>query len=155
MPKAINWLLTAGILIGGNSCAWAQGFDAPKVEYLSHCASCHGDSAKGDGPRAAKLSTRPTDLTILSKKNRGVFPLSAVYAAIDGRNTNSSNGAHDMPIWGCRSSPRPVLPGKTGRPKSSKPDPYDSHLDLACDPEDIISNRILTIIEYLRRVQEP
>jgi hypothetical protein len=90
---------------------------------------------------------------VLSRKNRGVFPVSAVYAAIDGRNANSRHAVDEMPIWGCRSSPPPVLPST--RPKSSKPDPYESHLDLACDPEDIIANRILFIIEYLQRVQEP
>ena len=35
-----------------------------------------------------------------------------------------------------------------------KPDPYESHLDLACDPEDSIGNSILFVIEYLRRIQE-
>jgi hypothetical protein len=155
MLNAIECVFAAAIVIGGNASAWAQGLDAPKMEYLSHCASCHGDGAKGDGPLSAKLSTRPADLTVLSRNNRGVFPASAVYAAIDGRNVNSSGGAHEMPIWGCRSSPSPVLPSQTARPKRSKPDPYESHLDLACDPEDIIANRILSVIEYLRRVQEP
>jgi hypothetical protein len=154
MRSAIKWLLIAGTVMGGTASASAQGPDAPKTEYLSHCASCHGDSAKGDGPLSAKLSTRPADLTVLSRNNRGVFPVSAVYAAIDGRNVNSSRGAHEMPIWGCRSSPSPVLPSQTARPKLSKPDPYESHLDLACDPEDIIANRILSVIEYVRRVQE-
>jgi hypothetical protein len=100
-----------------------------------------------------KLTTKPADLTVLSKKNRGVFPVSAVYAAIDGRSVSGGHRAPDMPIWGCRSSPSPVSPSSGA--KSNKPDPYAAHLDLACDPEDTIANRILSVIEYLRRVQEP
>ena len=156
MRTAIKWLLSATIAAGSPASASAeQGPDVPKAEYLSNCASCHGDSAKGDGPLATKLRTRPIDLTVLSRKNRGVFPVSAVYAAIDGRNASPSHGAPEMPIWGCRSSPAPSLPSQGTRPKPSRPDPYESHLDLACDPEDIIANRILSVIEYLRRVQEP
>ena len=147
MLNAMKWLLTTCALLGCDACAWAQSIDVPKAEYLSHCAACHGDGAKGDGPLSVKLTTRAADLTVLSRKNKGVFPVSAVYAAIDGRNVSGSHRAPDMPIWGCRS------PSKGA--KVDKRAPYESHLDLACDPEDIIANRILSVIEYLRRVQEP
>jgi hypothetical protein len=153
MLNAKQCLLTAAIVIGGTACAWAQGLNDPKAEYLSHCAGCHGDGAKGDGPLSTRLTIKPADLTVLSRKNKGVFPVSAVYAAVDGRNAIPSHGAHEMPIWGCRSSPSPVLPNKPTRP--NVPDSYESHLDLACDSEDIIANRILSVIEHLRRVQEP
>ena len=153
MLSAMKWLLIAGTVLEYNACAWAQSIDVPKAEYLSHCAACHGDGAKGDGPLRVKLTTKPPDLTVLSRKNKGVFPVSAVYAAIDGRNVSGSHRAPDMPIWGCRSSPSPVSPSSGA--KVDKPDPYGSHLDLACDSEDIIANRILSVIEFLRRVQEP
>ena len=65
------------------------------------------------------------------------------------------HGDREMPIWGCRSTPSPISPGKGAGPKVYKPDPYESHLDLACDPEDVIANRILSVIEYLRLIQEP
>jgi hypothetical protein len=83
-----------------------------------------------------------------------VFPLSAVYEAIDGRNAVESHGTREMPIWGCRHTPSPISPAKTSKRKVYKLDRYESHLDLACDPEDIIANRILSVIEYLRRIQE-
>ena len=35
-----------------------------------------------------------------------------------------------------------------------QPDRYESHLDLSCDPEDVIGNRILSVVGYLRRIQE-
>ena len=31
--------------------------------YLSHCAACHGEQGRGDGPAGAGLSPRPADLT--------------------------------------------------------------------------------------------
>lgn len=33
-------------------------------------------------------------------------------------------------------------------------DPYESLLDLPCGPEDVIANRILSVLVYLRRIQE-
>ena len=155
MPNAMKSLLIVGAGIAVNLPGWAQDLNAPKAEYLSHCAACHGDGGKGDGPVGEKLATKPADLTVLSRKNKGVFPVSAVYAAIDGRNVSGPHGDREMPIWGCRSTPSPISPGKGAGPKASKPDPYESHLDLACDQEDVIANRILSVIEYLRRIQEP
>jgi mono/diheme cytochrome c family protein len=154
MLDAMKWLTMAGILIWINACGWAQAVDVPKVEYLSYCAACHGAGGKGDGPLSVKLTTKPADLTVLSRKNKGVFPVSAVYAAIDGRNVNASHRTGEMPVWGCRSGASPVSPIKNARSKVYKPDPYASHLDLACDPEDVIANRILSVIEYLRQIQE-
>src|SRR6516225_9030763 len=80
MLNRVTWLRVAGILMWINAFGWSQGVDAPKMEYLSHCAACHGDAGKGDGPLSVKFTTKPADLTVLSKKNRGVFPMSAVYA---------------------------------------------------------------------------
>ena len=33
-----------------------------KVVYLTNCASCHGESAKGDGPAAISLDPKPQNL---------------------------------------------------------------------------------------------
>lgn len=33
-----------------------------KQLWLQHCASCHGKTGKGDGPKAANLKTLPHDL---------------------------------------------------------------------------------------------
>jgi mono/diheme cytochrome c family protein len=63
----------------------AQDSDIGKVEYQTNCASCHGIGAKGDGPMSSELKRRPSDLTILAKRNNGVFPLNSVYRIIDGR----------------------------------------------------------------------
>jgi hypothetical protein len=152
---AAKWLMVASVTIILNAWGWAEEVDAGKAEYLSSCAMCHGADGKGKGPLSSKLRTKPADLTAFAKKNNGVFPLSAVYEAIDGRNATGSHDAREMPIWGCRRTPSPISPTKTVKRKVHKePDRYESHLDLSCDPEDIIGNRILSVVEYLRRIQE-
>ena len=148
MQKTMKWLMIT-VTFGSNAFGWAEDIDTGKTEYLRSCAGCHGDDGKGKGPLSEKLKTAPSDLTTLAKKNKGVFPLSAVYRSIDGRNVTESHGIREMPFWGCRHEPSPISSNRT-----YKPDPYGSHLDLSCDSEDIIANRILTVVEYLRRIQE-
>jgi hypothetical protein len=145
-------LMVAPIMIALNAPASAEELDAGKSQYLSSCAACHGDDGRGKGPLSPRLRAAPPDLTTLARRNNGVFPMIAVYRAIDGRNGSSSHDNRDMPIWGCRHSPLPI--SRAGKQKSPQPDPYGSHLDLACDPEDVIANRILSVVEYLRRIQD-
>jgi hypothetical protein len=70
-----NWLVAVSVMIGFCASGWAESVDAGKTEYLSSCADCHGPDGKGTGPLASKLKTKPADLTIIAKKNNGVFPL--------------------------------------------------------------------------------
>jgi mono/diheme cytochrome c family protein len=70
-----------------------------KSLFSTYCASCHGATAKGDGPFAASLRKRPSDLTQLAKLNAGTFPAEAVAKSIDGREMAVAHGA-DMPVWG-------------------------------------------------------
>jgi hypothetical protein len=154
MPKTVKRLISAIGVMGLITCARAQGPDEAKTEFISHCAGCHGEDAKGNGPLGVKLKTKPADLTILSRKNSGVFPVRAVYGAIDGRTGSDVHDAKDMPIWGCRHTPAGGSPNESGKRRASKLKPYESHLDLACDTEDVIANRILSVVEYLRRIQE-
>jgi|GEM_PF-6327726 len=47
-----------------NSASFAQSsVDFGKNEYAASCASCHGVSAKGDGPVSKHLTKAPSDLT--------------------------------------------------------------------------------------------
>jgi hypothetical protein len=152
---AAKWLMVATVTIGLTASGWAEEVDAGKAEYLSSCAPCHGTDGKGKGPLSSKLKTKPADLTTFAKKNNGVFPVSAVYEAVDGRDASGSHGSREMPIWGCRHTASPISPTQTVKRKVYKqPDRYESHLDLSCDPEDVIGNRILSVVDYLRRIQE-
>lgn len=39
------------------------GKDEGKELFVKYCASCHGETGKGDGPLGARLNPKPTDLT--------------------------------------------------------------------------------------------
>lgn len=71
-----------------------------QARFTQYCAVCHGASAKGDGPFANLMTTKPADLTMLAKNNNGEFPFGRVYDTIDGRNILAAHGTTDMPIWG-------------------------------------------------------
>lgn len=53
-------------------------------DFADLCAPCHGPGGKGDGPMAAELTRKPADLTGLSDRNGGSFPLTKVMNKIWG-----------------------------------------------------------------------
>jgi cytochrome c len=145
--------------------ARTQDADRGQIEFLLNCAACHGTDAKGSGPQSAKLHIKPVDLTVLAKRNHGRFDPGAVYQMIDGRNARLSHHSAEMPIWGCRhQTSLPDLPATTKRkqkiPKRivsqmKRPESeLDSLLDLPCDSEAAIRERLLAIVSYLSLVQE-
>lgn len=98
--------LAAALALAGSG-AWSQ--PAPKAGaqefsgaalYRTYCASCHGVEATGDGPIAEHLRVRPTDLTQITKRNEGKFPLEQVHKIVDGRQPVRGHGGGDMPVWG-------------------------------------------------------
>jgi mono/diheme cytochrome c family protein len=141
--------ITALVVIAANASAWAQDSDKGRAEFLSRCAECHGADGKGSGPMSRKLKARPADLTLLAKKNNGVFSPNAVAKAVDGRSATRPHRVAEMPIWGCRQGPPPTPQGKGHEPK-----PIDSLLDLPCDSEQVTQSRIQDIVGYLSRIQE-
>ncbi len=68
--------------------------------YGAYCAVCHGVDGKGTGPAASALKKTPSNLTLLTKKNNGKFPILAIQAMIQGDNSPSAHGSRDMPMWG-------------------------------------------------------
>ena len=68
--------------------------------FRSYCAPCHGLDGKGTGPAASALKKAPADLTILSKKNNGKFPVLEVQNMIRGDGSPEAHGSRDMPMWG-------------------------------------------------------
>ncbi len=71
-----------------------------KEMFNAYCASCHGTNAKGDGPAAPALKSRPADLTALAKNNGGKFPQDRVMSILRGQATVTAHGNRDMPVWG-------------------------------------------------------
>ena len=69
--------------------------------FQAYCASCHGKDAKGGGPAAPALKTKPSDLTVISKSSGGKFPSERIQRIISGEDqVKFSHGSREMPIWG-------------------------------------------------------
>lgn len=144
----LRHLLIAKILIATTALVWAQDFEKGRIEFLSKCADCHGVDGKGAGPISSKLKIKPTDLTVLAKRNWGIFSSQTIVETVDGRSASRHRDI-EMPIWGCRQG---LPPGP--RRKVREPRAIDSLLNLPCDSEQVIRSRILDIVEYLGRIQE-
>jgi len=145
MEIASRLAIVAGAIIVFSGGAAAQNVDTGKAEYLSSCAACHGIDGKGNGPVTKVLKKSPADLTILAKKNNGVFPLNALYEIVDGRQSIDGHGTREMPIWGYRFTPPDRLNLKLG----------DDYIFLPPgSAEPVIHARILAILDYLNRIQE-
>ena len=134
--------VVAGLILGlgGAQSAVAQSAaaDFGKYEYTNSCAVCHGAEGKGDGPFAGLLNGKsPTDLTQLQKNNGGVFPVSAMYAAIDGSADVRAHGTREMPFWGMRFKERVANDAEMG--------------PIAA--EEYPRMRILALIEYISTLQ--
>ena len=69
--------------------------------YKAYCAVCHGSKGKGDGPMMMFLKTAPSDLTRISARNGGTFPLARIRRVISGEEAlPGGHGTRQMPIWG-------------------------------------------------------
>jgi mono/diheme cytochrome c family protein len=72
-------------------------------DFATFCSACHGAGGRGDGPAAAGLARKPTDLTQLAARNGGAFPGTAAMAKIWGY-TGVAPGSRDagspMPEFG-------------------------------------------------------
>ena len=79
--------------------AAAQDPDIGRAHYNTHCATCHGLEGRGDGPMSGVLLIPPSDLTSLTLRNEGEFPLERVVMRIDGRDPLVSHGS-PMPVYG-------------------------------------------------------
>ena len=130
-------LSTLAFCVGAQA---AERYDSGKREYMDRCAVCHGQSGKGDGGMIDILKTAPSDLTTLSRNNGGVFPFEHVYAVIDGRQAVKGHGSRDMPIWGKAYSTETVRAG-------------EHYGDMPYNMEMYVRARILSLIDYLNRIQ--
>lgn len=118
--------------------AVAQDVTFGQLEYMNACAQCHGADGTGGGPMAAYLTGSLPDLTQLQVNNGGVFPISSLYALIDGSGTMGPHGTREMPAWGDR----------------YRVDATDQlSLDIAVSRETYARTRILALIEHLASIQ--
>jgi mono/diheme cytochrome c family protein len=71
-----------------------------QVTYTRYCVSCHGPTAKGDGPIAPDLRVAVPDLTTMAERNGGAFPYERVVRIISSGEIVKAHGTEDMPAWG-------------------------------------------------------
>ncbi|MDA9412296.1 MULTISPECIES: c-type cytochrome [unclassified Bradyrhizobium] len=144
---AVKCLIIAGLTAGFAAAAQAEDVDVGKSEFQSSCASCHGADARGKGPVSNQLRTPPADLTMLAKNNNGVFPADAIYETIEGMKTVPAHGSREMPIWGERFNPIVNLPHYVDPSYWEKAGPEKN-------PEVVVRKRILSVVDYLSRIQQ-
>lgn len=132
-------------------CAGLRGDEEPSAEppgleradvlqsgadlYTGYCASCHGVTARGDGPAAETLRRAPSDLTRLAGRWGAPLDKERLADFIDGREGPRAHGPPDMPVWGERlySGEREESPAREAARRGT----------------------ILLILEYLQTLQEP
>lgn len=137
---AIVVLMMAGAVGLASAAEKTLKVDLGKVEYMNSCAFCHGKDGKGTGAINDLLKKTPTDLTTLSKKNNGVFPTARVNAVIDGREVVKAHGDRDMPAWGNRYASDSIKAA-------------EYYMDVPYDADMYSRARILSLIDYLNRMQ--
>ena len=135
--STVAWLLIANVLFIANV---AEDADIGGPLYRSMCAACHGFTGKGNAPLSGQLKVLPSDLTVLAKKNEGMFPVREVYEVIDGRKVIAAHGTRKMLIWGAF-NPQSIYPP-------------NKFIEPSYDPEAVKRTRILQIIDYLISIQE-
>ena len=126
--------LSLAVLLGAAPTAWAQDTDGQAI-FLEYCAGCHGEGAKGDGPLSALISVGVPDLTGLSRRYGGVFPLVDVVRQIDGRVEMRGHG-DPMPVFGA------LLSGASAVVDTANGDPI------------VTKAAVLAVADYLETLQE-
>ena len=109
-----------------------------KLEFQKNCAACHGMEGKGDGPFIEFLRQTPSDLTLIAKRNNGVFPQQEIYDKIADPTRSRGHGSQEMPIWGDRY--REEIIERYG------PEYYG--------PSGSVRGRILELVFYLNTIQQ-
>jgi len=101
--------------------------------FLLHCATCHDQNGRGNGPLARHLKLDAADLTKISQKNGGTFPFWPTYRIIDGREELKEKGPRPMPAW-----------GKEFFKQVGQDRP---------DAEELVRERILRLVYYVQSLQ--
>lgn len=97
-----NALLIFALVLGASGSARAADYVAMsgKELYVRFCASCHGETGRGDGPVANAFKVEVPDLTLIARRAKGVYPRDRIEKIIDGRYIIGAHGSRTMPVWG-------------------------------------------------------
>jgi mono/diheme cytochrome c family protein len=114
MRSGIGAILTAvagTVLLQGAGVSFAQqaggsqsredfALQIGQQKYTKYCATCHGPNAAGDGVAARLFTKPPPNLTLLSEKNGGKFPMNQLLSIVRGDEPVAAHGNREMPVWG-------------------------------------------------------
>lgn len=139
MISRIGIALAAAFLVAPVLAAEAPRDTGPSL-FAEHCAICHGETARGDGPLADLLKVAPPDLTTLAARNGGSFPEERVYRTIDGRAELRAHGTRAMPVWGSAFRAQAIESADPSRGPT--------------EPENVVTARILALVRYLESLQQ-
>lgn len=127
--------MTALAVCLAGTAAQAEDFVEGKRLYDEFCVACHGVMGKGGGELTDLLTVDVPDLSDLSARNDGAFPMLEVVHIIDGRTGIRAHGG-PMPVYGSMFSNQSALAG-TG---------YGGVIETR--------GRILSLAMYLESIQE-
>ena len=126
----------AAVVLAASAQTKGERSDFGKREFEARCASCHGNGGKGDGPVTPFLSKSPPDLTLLARRNGGIFPISRLYDVVEG-GAVGSHGTREMPVWG----------------REYRMQAAEYYGEVPYDPEAYTRARLLALLEYVNRLQ--
>ena len=96
----VTGVLAASVAAEPGRAGQAANVPSGSALFTTYCASCHGQSGRGNGTVAIFLKVPPADLTQIAARNKGTFPAERVYQIIDGRQAVRPHGDSQMPVWG-------------------------------------------------------
>ncbi len=104
-PRFTLIALTLAIIAALSGCADEvcmnlSGRYSGAILFQLHCASCHGEDARGNGPVAEFINVKVPDLTQISAAHGGNFPDDEIFRIIDGQAEMPAHGSRHMPVWG-------------------------------------------------------
>ncbi len=128
-----HFLIVITLFFVGSS---LEAQSAGETLFVENCVSCHGATGRGDGPIAQKLNTAPPDLTKISARNDGVWPMLEVMSIIDGYSRNILP-REDMPVF------------------ESFLDNEMVEFDTGNGVDVLVPSKLVEIVKYLEALQDP
>ena len=135
-PVLVGVVCGAAVLGASAQSKGDRAADFGKREFEARCASCHGTAGKGDGPVTPFLTKAPPDLTLLARKNGGIFPIARLYEVVEGAAV-ASHGTREMPVWG----------------REYRMLAAEHYGEMPYDAEAYTRARLLAMLEYISRLQ--
>jgi mono/diheme cytochrome c family protein len=137
---SLTLALAIGLAAQGTAAVAVDANQAARQDFLTLCADCHGEDARGNGPVAKNLTKQPPDLTQISDRAGGKFDEKVVFDWIVGFDMPASHGTREMPIWGDW-----LLDEAVGDSTS---------LEAANAAEKEVTERVMALVKFLKTLQQ-